>query len=169
MLWFMGWQRVRQPCPPPGGLPDPGVKPRSLTSPASASGFFTTSATWEAQDRATDLLNVGIRAGQTPRPPDVSREAGFSAFPMDSLCCPSGFRPRFWAFSSSSSSAPSPAVTRGLCASPQAPPSTEGRPFLPALQCSPGPLFQELVMDREAWRAAIHHSSSLAWRIPWTI
>ena len=45
----------------------------------------------------------------------------------------------FWAFSSSSSSAPSPAVTRGLCASPQAPPSTEGRPFLPALQCSPGP------------------------------
>ena len=29
---------------------------------------------------------------------------------------------------------------------------------------------QELVMDREAWRAVIHgvHSSILAWRIPWT-
>ena len=37
------------PCPPPGNLSDPGVKPRSLTSPASASRFFTASATWEAQ------------------------------------------------------------------------------------------------------------------------
>ena len=27
--------------------PDPGIKPLSLTSPALASGFFTTSATWE--------------------------------------------------------------------------------------------------------------------------
>ena len=36
------------PCPPPGGLPDPGIKPRSLTSPALAGAFFTTSATWEA-------------------------------------------------------------------------------------------------------------------------
>ena len=36
------------PCPPPGDLPNPGVKPTSLTSPALAYGFFTTSATWEA-------------------------------------------------------------------------------------------------------------------------
>ena len=28
------------PCPPPGDLPDPGIKPMSLTSPASAGGFF---------------------------------------------------------------------------------------------------------------------------------
>ena len=35
------------PCPPPGNLPDPGIKPASLTSPALAGGFFTTSATWE--------------------------------------------------------------------------------------------------------------------------
>ena len=35
------------PCPPPGGLPDPGIEPASLTSPALAGGFFTTSATWE--------------------------------------------------------------------------------------------------------------------------
>ena len=34
------------PCPSPGDLPDPGIKP---TSPALAGGFFTTSATWEAQ------------------------------------------------------------------------------------------------------------------------
>ena len=35
------------PCPPPGDLPDPGIKPRSLTSPALTGGFFTTSATWK--------------------------------------------------------------------------------------------------------------------------
>ena len=36
------------PCPPPGDLPDPGIEPMSLMSPALAGGFFTTSATWEA-------------------------------------------------------------------------------------------------------------------------
>ena len=32
--------------PTPGYLPDPGIKPSSLTAPALAGGFFTTSATW---------------------------------------------------------------------------------------------------------------------------
>ena len=32
-------------------LPDPGIKPASLMSPAKAGGFFTTSTTWEAQLR----------------------------------------------------------------------------------------------------------------------
>ena len=36
------------PFPPPGDLPDPGIKPTSLMSPVLACGFFTTSATWEA-------------------------------------------------------------------------------------------------------------------------
>ena len=36
------------PCPPPGDLPDPGTKPMSLMSPATAGGFFTTNITWEA-------------------------------------------------------------------------------------------------------------------------
>ena len=36
------------PCPSPGNLPDPGIKPVSLTSPVLAGGFFITSATWEA-------------------------------------------------------------------------------------------------------------------------
>ena len=35
-------------CPPSGDLLDPGMKPVSLTFPALAVGFFTTSATWEA-------------------------------------------------------------------------------------------------------------------------
>ena len=33
------------PLPPPGDLPDPGIKPKSPVSPALAGGFFTTSAT----------------------------------------------------------------------------------------------------------------------------
>ena len=35
------------PCPPPGNLPDPGIEPSSLTSPALTHTFFITSATWE--------------------------------------------------------------------------------------------------------------------------
>ena len=30
------------PCPPPGNLPNPGVEPMSLATPALAGGFFTT-------------------------------------------------------------------------------------------------------------------------------
>ena len=36
------------PGPPPGDLSDPGIEPVSLTSPALAGRFFTTSATWGA-------------------------------------------------------------------------------------------------------------------------
>ena len=38
------------PFPSPGDVPDPGVIPVSLVSPALAGGFFTTSTTWEAHD-----------------------------------------------------------------------------------------------------------------------
>ena len=37
------------PCPPLGNLPDPRIELASLTSPALASGLFTTSTTWEAR------------------------------------------------------------------------------------------------------------------------
>ena len=37
------------PCPPPGDLPDLGIEPASLMSPALPGRFFTTSTTWEAQ------------------------------------------------------------------------------------------------------------------------
>ena len=40
---WSGW-----PCPPPGILPDPGIKPKSARSPALTGEFFTTTATWEA-------------------------------------------------------------------------------------------------------------------------
>ena len=39
------WSGV--PCLPPGDLPNPGIKPASLMSPALASIFLTTSAPWE--------------------------------------------------------------------------------------------------------------------------
>ena len=45
------------PCPPPGDLPDPGIEPPSLTSPALAGGFFTTSATWQVHYK---VLTAGI-------------------------------------------------------------------------------------------------------------
>ena len=38
------------PCPPPGDLPNSGIKPASLTYPALAGRFFTTSTIWETQN-----------------------------------------------------------------------------------------------------------------------
>ena len=37
------------PSPPPGDLPNPKIKPTSLTCPALAGGFFTISTIWKAQ------------------------------------------------------------------------------------------------------------------------
>ena len=45
------------PCPPPVDLPNPGIEPESLLSPALADGFFTTSATWEAQEILISDMN----------------------------------------------------------------------------------------------------------------
>ena len=44
--WQESWDGL--PCPPPEDLPNPGIQPMSLMSSVLASGFFTTSATWEA-------------------------------------------------------------------------------------------------------------------------
>ena len=57
--WSMGFSRQEYwsglPCPPLGDLPDPGIKPTSLMSPALAGEFFTTSATWEPPFTITQL------------------------------------------------------------------------------------------------------------------
>ena len=49
---FIGFPRQRYwnglPFSSPGDLPDPGIEPMSLASPALTGGFFTTCATWEA-------------------------------------------------------------------------------------------------------------------------
>ena len=48
----MGFSRQESwsglPCPPSGNLPNLGIEPTSLMSPALAGRFFTTSTTWEA-------------------------------------------------------------------------------------------------------------------------
>ena len=48
-------------------LPNPGIEPTSLTSPALAGGFFTTSASWETICPPFLLPNMPI-----PRPPTKS-------------------------------------------------------------------------------------------------
>ena len=49
---FVGFSRQEYwsglPCSPPGGLPDPWIKPRSPVSPALAGRFFATSTSWKA-------------------------------------------------------------------------------------------------------------------------
>ena len=45
------------PCPPPWALPNPGLKPASLTSPALAGGFLTPSTTIQSR-KQTWLLPV---------------------------------------------------------------------------------------------------------------
>ena len=47
----------RLPFLPPGDLPNPGIKPTSLASPALAGGFFTTSATWKAPVELNSVQN----------------------------------------------------------------------------------------------------------------
>ena len=46
-------------CPPPGDLPDPGTEPTSLTSPALAGRYFTTSVTWEALKKVCENTYLG--------------------------------------------------------------------------------------------------------------
>ena len=58
------------PCPPPGDLPDPGIKPMPLMSPALAGRFFTTNITWDAEEvpdeqkSELDWLRTWCGAGQ---------------------------------------------------------------------------------------------------------
>ena len=51
------------PFPSPGDFPDPGIKPTSLTPPALAGGFFTTSATWETRLQVTTVLLASVKWG----------------------------------------------------------------------------------------------------------
>ena len=49
------------PWPPPGDLPDPGIKPASLASPALAGGFFTASTTQEAHKSTVCQHKIKIK------------------------------------------------------------------------------------------------------------
>ena len=60
------------PCPPPGHLPDLGIEPASLASPALAGRFFTTRPTWEAHIdtyNKINLRNIKLHENTDPRRP----------------------------------------------------------------------------------------------------
>ena len=49
------------PCPYPGDLPDPGIEPGSLASPALAGRFFTTGTMREAPGRLEgDIIRLTV-------------------------------------------------------------------------------------------------------------
>ena len=48
------------PFPSPGDLPNTGIEPGSLMSPALAGEFFTTSATWEDEARVLEWLAIAF-------------------------------------------------------------------------------------------------------------
>ena len=48
------------PCPSPGDLLDPGIKPVTPESPALAGGLFTTNATWEALELWENKFSVAL-------------------------------------------------------------------------------------------------------------
>ena len=50
------------PFPSLGDLPDPGVEPASLISPALAGEFFTTCTTWEAHENIEDTEFVNLQS-----------------------------------------------------------------------------------------------------------
>ena len=75
---FQAWILSGLPCLPPGDLPDPGIEPMSLISPALAGRFFTTSTTWEAQSRGGNSLfwkaaQMNLRSSQAR----ISGQASF--------------------------------------------------------------------------------------------
>ena len=80
------------PWPPPGELPNAGIKPASLMSPALAGGFFTTSAIWEAPCLLLLRHCSRIRPCATPQtaahraPPSLgfSRQDRWSGVPFPS-------------------------------------------------------------------------------------
>ena len=87
--------------PPPGALPDPGIEPASLVSPALVEGFFTTSITWEAKinfqfshSAMSDSLQPhGPQHARLPCPlptPGTSSDFIKSVMPSTHLilCCP---------------------------------------------------------------------------------
>ena len=70
-LLFMGFSRQEYwsgfPSPPPGDLPDPGIKPAFLTTLGLAGQFFTTSATWEARVSVDLYLFFGMWYSRMPK------------------------------------------------------------------------------------------------------
>ena len=77
------------PCPRLGDLPDPGIEPAPLTSPASTGWFFTTSATWFVPwkwkwGRVRLFATPWTVAYQGPPSMEFSRKGYWSGLPFPS-------------------------------------------------------------------------------------
>ena len=74
-------------CPPPGDLPDSGIEPASLLSPALAGEFFTTSFTWEAPSIPLAVLHLapGFTHSLLFMCTYLSLEKNFKVLPPDSV------------------------------------------------------------------------------------
>ena len=70
------WREL--PRPPLGDFSDPGIKPVSLTSPALAGRFFTTSATWEAWEKSFSSVQFSSVAHPCPTPWTAAHQASLS-------------------------------------------------------------------------------------------
>ena len=68
--WQEYWSEL--PCPPPGDLPNPGIELVSLTSPALAGEFFTTSVIWETHSLSLDFPISSHPITSTPAFPSCS-------------------------------------------------------------------------------------------------
>ena len=72
------WSRF--PFPPPGDLPDPGIEPASLASPALTGRFLTTSTTWEAQ------VEVLLRKKNSATRLNLDLQLQHQLFPESPVC-----------------------------------------------------------------------------------
>ena len=78
------------PFPPPGDLPDPGIKLMSLMSPAFAGGFFTANTTTQSSLLAYPFLEVTL-GSRRRRPCSVPLHEGQSPWlrsQMQQVACP---------------------------------------------------------------------------------
>ena len=65
---WSGWPR-----PPPGDLPDPGIEPESLPSPALAGEFFTAESQGKPKIQLIHV-NLGFLSGSAVKNPPVMQE-----------------------------------------------------------------------------------------------
>ena len=54
------------PCPLPGDFHNPGIEPVSLTCPALAGGFFTTSAPGKPKDASNQIITFSVEKRHEP-------------------------------------------------------------------------------------------------------
>ena len=78
--------------PPPGDLPDLGIEPVSLTSPAVADGFFTTSPPGKPSQSHKQIITKGgrLRSVSVLTQQDIH----WALLSQDWICIPSGFARR---------------------------------------------------------------------------